>query len=209
MRQLKTRLFVLLQFIKRLLCCFRSKSDFDRSDDHTEEIFVDHNFVVVQQNDQLLQNTTTNIYDQDASFDDWDTMAPTSANHSAHQNGNSAKCNSFLLNLHLTNSFYLCFLATSYSFSNFSLVNQQQQPQFSKSILFYFDIVSIIELTFCHFTDNIGSKIDIGPNRISFAYQQNVENLSNNNEQEPDFFQDMTPKFRKPKTVSFVFITTF
>lgn len=61
-----------------------------------------------------------------------------------------------------------------------------------------------IKIIFYCFTDNIGSKIDIGPNRISLAYQQNLENSSNNNEQEPDFFQDMTPKFRKPKTVSFV-----
>lgn len=92
-RQLKTRLFVLFQFIKRLLCCFRSKADFDRSDEHVEEIFVDNNFVIVQQNDQPLQNTTTNLYDQNTTFDDWDAMAPTNANQFGHQNGSSTKGN--------------------------------------------------------------------------------------------------------------------
>lgn len=74
-RQLKTRFFVLIQLIKRLLCCFRNKTDLN---ENAEEI-IGSNFVIVQQNTQPVKNTVmTNIYDQETSLNEWDAMAPDS-----------------------------------------------------------------------------------------------------------------------------------
>ncbi|KAI2802423.1 hypothetical protein BLOT_009873 [Blomia tropicalis] len=163
-RQMKSWLFLCMSIFRRLLCCFRSRTQSLNDSDESftdDEMIFDGNFVIVQQQQQQKQQETPNpLVNSTATTLTWASSSSDMFNESSQQ-FDSSNINNY---------------------SNYSLVNQQQQQQqFSPN--------------------NIGSRIDIGPNRTTYFTNQQQQQPSNVEENEPDFFQDMIPKFCKPKTL--------